>query len=56
MLLRATLEGVTVKLAIYRETFPLEDIRRRLYAGYDLPAPAVPLPITSPPVDRLRAK
>ncbi|MET9314506.1 helix-turn-helix domain-containing protein [Kribbella sp. NPDC003505] len=56
MLLRATLEGVTVKLAIYRETFPLEDIRRRLYAGYDLPTPAVPLPITSPPVDRLRAK
>jgi len=50
------LEGVTVKLAIYRETFPLEDIRRRLYTGYDLPAPAVPLPITSPPVDRLRAK
>jgi AcrR family transcriptional regulator len=56
MLLRATLEGVTVKLAIYQETFPLEDIRRRLYAGYNLPAPAVPLPIASPPVDRLRAK
>jgi AcrR family transcriptional regulator len=56
MLLRATLEGVTVKLAIYRETFPLEDIRRRLYAGYDLPTPAAPLPIPSPPVDRLRAK
>ncbi|MEU4193475.1 helix-turn-helix domain-containing protein [Kribbella sp. NPDC026611] len=56
MLLRATLEGVTVKLAIYQETFPLEDVRRRLYAGYTLPAPAVPLPITSPPVHRLRAK
>ncbi|MGW7685609.1 TetR/AcrR family transcriptional regulator [Kribbella sp. NPDC054772] len=56
MLLRATLEGVTVKLAIYRETFPLEAIRRRLYAGYDLPAPSVPLPVPSPPVDRLRAK
>ena len=56
MLLRATLEGVTVKLAIYRETFPLEDIRRRLYAGYDLPTPIAPLPIASPPVDRLRAK
>jgi len=56
MLLRATLEGVTVKLAIYRETFPLEAIRRRLYAGYDLPAPLAPLPIASPPVDRLRAK
>ena len=56
MLLRATLEGVTVKLAIYRETFPLEAIRCRLYAGYDLPAPVAPLPIASPPVDRLRAK
>lgn len=56
MLLRATLEGVTVKLAIYRETFPLEAIRRRLYSGYDLPAPTVPLPIPSPAVDRLRAK
>jgi AcrR family transcriptional regulator len=56
MLLRATLEGVTVKLAIYRETFPLEAIRRRLYAGYDLPAPANPLPFASPVVDRLRAK
>lgn len=56
MLLRATLEGVTVKLAIYRETFPLEDIRRRLYAGYNLPTPAAPLPINSPRVDRLRAK
>lgn len=56
MLLRATLEGVTVKLAIYRETFPLEAIRRRLYAGYDLPAPTAPLPYASPAVDRLRAK
>ena len=56
MLLRATLEGVTVKLAIYRETFPLEAIRRRLYAGYDLPVPAASLPIPSPAVDRLRAK
>ncbi|MFF0338174.1 TetR/AcrR family transcriptional regulator [Kribbella sp. NPDC004875] len=56
MLLRATLEGVTVKLAIYRETFPLEAIRRRLYAGYALPAPPAPLPVPSPAVDRLRAK
>ena len=56
MLLRATLEGVTVKLAIYQETFPLEAIRRRLYATYDLPGPAMPLPVPSPPVDRLRAK
>jgi AcrR family transcriptional regulator len=56
MLLRATLEGVTVKLAIYPETFPVEAVRRRLYATYALPAPQAPLPITSPPVDRLRAK
>ena len=56
MLLRATLEGVTVKLAIYQETFPLEAIRSRLYATYNLPAPTAPLPVPSPPVDRLRAK
>jgi AcrR family transcriptional regulator len=56
MLLRATLEGVTVKLAIYPETFPVEAIRRRLYTGYGLPLPTTPLPIDSPAVDRLRAK
>ncbi|WP_343969782.1 MULTISPECIES: helix-turn-helix domain-containing protein [Kribbella] len=56
MLLRATLEGVTVKLAIYPQTFPVEAVRRRLYESYALPAPAAPLPIGSPPVDRLRAK
>jgi len=56
MLLRATLEGVTVKLAIYQETFPLEAIRRRIYTSYNLPAPVAPLPVPSPPVDRLRAK
>jgi hypothetical protein len=56
MLLRATLEGVTVKLAIYPETFPVEAVRRRLHATYGLPEPTVPLPIQSPKVDRLRAK
>ncbi|TQJ11162.1 TetR/AcrR family transcriptional regulator [Kribbella jejuensis] len=56
MLLRATLEGITVKLAIYQQTFPLEAIRRRLYAGYALPTPTTPLPFPSPVVDRLRAK
>jgi AcrR family transcriptional regulator len=56
MLLRATLEGVTVKLAIYPDTFPVEAVRRRLHASYGLPEPSDPLPIHSPPVDRLRAK
>jgi AcrR family transcriptional regulator len=56
MLLRATLEGITVKLAIYPETFPLEPIRRRLYAGYNLPKPKEPLPVVSPAVNRLRAR
>jgi AcrR family transcriptional regulator len=56
MLLRATLEGVTVKLAIYPHTFPLEAVRRRLYVTYSLPAPIAPLPVPSPPVHRLRAK
>jgi AcrR family transcriptional regulator len=56
MLLRATLEGVTVKMAIYPSTFPVEAIRRRLHASYGLPEPVAPLPIPSPQVDRLRAK
>lgn len=56
MLLRATLEGVTVKLAIYPDTFPLEAVRHRVYATYDLPAPTTPLPVASPAVDRLRAR
>ena len=56
MLLRATLEGVTVKLAIYPQTFPVEAVRRRLHASYGLPEPTEPLPIASPPVARLRAK
>ena len=56
MLLRATLEGVTVKMAIYPETFPVEAVRRRLHTSYGLPEPAGPLPIQSPQVDRLRAK
>jgi hypothetical protein len=56
MLLRATLEGVTVKMAIYQATFPVEAIRLRLYAAYALPTPHTPLPITSPPATRLRAK
>jgi hypothetical protein len=56
MLLRATLEGVTVKIAIYPETFPVEAVRRRLHAAYGLPEPEQPLPVSSPPVDRLRAR
>jgi AcrR family transcriptional regulator len=56
MLLRATLEGITVKLAIYPHTFPLEQIRHRLYTSYNLPQPTAPLPAPSPPVHRLRAK
>ncbi|WP_020392209.1 TetR/AcrR family transcriptional regulator [Kribbella catacumbae] len=56
MLLRATLEGITVKLAIYPETFPVEAVRQRLHTSYGLPVPSTPLPINSPPVDRLRAR
>lgn len=56
MLLRATLEGITVKLVIYPETFPVEAARCRLYEGYGLKPPATPLPLTSPPVTRLRAR
>lgn len=56
MLLRATLEGITVKLVIYPETFPVEAARCRLYEGYGLAPPVAPLPVPSPPVTRLRAR
>ena len=56
MLLRATLEGITVKMAIYPDTFPVEAIRRRLHRTYNLPTPTTPLPVPSPRVDRLRVK
>ena len=56
MLLRSTLEGITVKLAIYPSTYPIEAIRRRLHQCYDLPPPADTLPVASPPTTRLRAR
>jgi AcrR family transcriptional regulator len=55
MLLRSTLEGISVKLAIYPTTYPVEAIRRRLYESYNLPAPTADLPVSSPQVTRLRA-
>ncbi|MFI2608864.1 TetR/AcrR family transcriptional regulator [Kitasatospora sp. NPDC018619] len=40
VMLRSVLEGVTVKLVIYADQYPLEPIRRRIHAMYHLPCPA----------------
>jgi AcrR family transcriptional regulator len=54
--LRSVLEGVIVKATVYEDTFPLERMRRRIYAMYDLPAPGSALVDDDPPpVGRLRA-
>jgi hypothetical protein len=56
VMLRSVLEGVIFKATVYQDSYPLERIRRRLYAMYDLPAPAGPLvDADPPPVGRLRA-
>ncbi|MCP2341767.1 TetR/AcrR family transcriptional regulator [Actinomadura rupiterrae] len=56
VLLRSVLEGVVFKLAVYPDTYPLEAVRRRVYAIYDL-SPAGPLLPDEPdrPADRLRS-
>jgi AcrR family transcriptional regulator len=57
--LRSVLEGVIFKATVYEDTFPLERMRRRIYAMFDLPAPGGPLSGDEvgdpPPVGRLRA-
>jgi AcrR family transcriptional regulator len=56
VMLRSVLEGVIFKVTVYEDTYPLERIRRRLYAMYDLASPAEPLvDADPPPVGRLRA-
>jgi AcrR family transcriptional regulator len=55
VMLRSVLEGVVFKATVYSDSYPLERVRRRLYAMYDLPAPAEPLvDADPPPVGRLR--
>lgn len=52
-MLRSQLEGVAFKRVVYGSSFPMEGIRRRLYASYGLAAPA---PRFAPAVaPRLRA-
>lgn len=56
VMLRSVLEGVIFKATVYEGRYPLERMRRRLYAMYDLPAPAHALiEADPPPVGRLRA-
>lgn len=52
VLLRSVLEGVVYKLAVYEDTYPLTDVRPRLYELYDLGEPG-PLPL---PPDNFRAE
>jgi AcrR family transcriptional regulator len=52
---RSVLEGVIFKATVYEDTYPLERMRRRLYAMYGLPAPGSPVVDDPPPVGRLRA-
>ncbi|MEU6854576.1 TetR/AcrR family transcriptional regulator [Actinacidiphila alni] len=55
VLLRSVLEGVIFKIAVYAEEYPVEAVRRRLYAMYDLPSPATDLFPGRPRPDRMRA-
>ncbi|HEX2131544.1 MAG TPA: TetR/AcrR family transcriptional regulator [Actinophytocola sp.] len=56
VMFRSVLEGVIVKATVYEGTYPLERVRARLHAMYDLPIPHKPLlDPDPPPVGRLRA-
>jgi AcrR family transcriptional regulator len=56
VMFRSVMEGVIFKATVYRDQYPLERIRTRLYEMYDLPAPGSPLVQQDPPpVGRLRA-
>ncbi|MCT2585879.1 TetR/AcrR family transcriptional regulator [Actinophytocola gossypii] len=57
VMFRSVMEGVIFKAAIYADSYPLERVRARVYAMYDLPAPREPLlDPDPPPVGRLRAE
>ncbi|WP_344979396.1 TetR/AcrR family transcriptional regulator [Streptosporangium fragile] len=56
VMLRSVMEGVIFKAAVYRDQYPLERVRRRLYEMYELPAPKTALiQDDPPPVGRMRA-
>jgi AcrR family transcriptional regulator len=56
VLLRSVLEGVVYKAVVYGPQYPVEQVRRRLYRMYDLPAPKTTLSGGNPgPFGRLRA-
>jgi AcrR family transcriptional regulator len=56
VMFRSVMEGVIFKASVYRDQYPLERVRTRLYEMYDLPAPATALlDEDPPPVGRLRA-
>ncbi|HEY0448934.1 TetR/AcrR family transcriptional regulator [Actinophytocola sp.] len=56
VMFRSVMEGVIFKASVYGDRYPLERVRTRLHAMYDLPAPRTALRRDDPPpVGRLRA-
>ncbi|MPZ79326.1 MAG: TetR family transcriptional regulator [Actinophytocola sp.] len=56
VMFRSVLEGVIFKASVYGDRYPLERVRARLHAMYDLPTPHTALLHDDPPpVGRLRA-
>lgn len=56
VMLRSVLQGVVYEAVVYGSTYPVEQVRRRLYRMYDLAEPATTLSGRQPPpVGRLRA-
>jgi AcrR family transcriptional regulator len=56
VMFRSVMEGVIFKASVYRDGYPLERVRTRLFEMYGLPAPRTALiQDDPPPVGRLRA-
>lgn len=57
VMFRSVMEGVIFKASVYRDEYPLEQVRLRLHQMYDLPAPQDTLVQSqSEQVGRMRAK
>lgn len=57
VMFRSVMEGVIFKASVYRDEYPLEQVRLRLHQMYDLETPRTPLIQEQPaPVGRMRAK
>ena len=57
VMFRSIMEGVIFKASVYRDEYPLEQVRLRIHQMYDLPVPLNTLiQSRSEPVGRMRAK